>query len=199
MYVFDLAWIPLVNDNTMHKQAAALLTNIWNTSNTAGKLLWQAQVDTDEVEAKAVWQLKAEEEALRTAEVQKEKDNLCQECKKNQSKFFPIPNQPIPQRAPVITTQSAMWHMDKGECIPLWYYTIKGLENTLITYTSIDNDTLTLLHHPDGSTSLIPASSSKESKMSSLIRTSSGRTSVLPPPGGLKVWGGPIGHTITYR
>ena len=54
--------------------------------------------------------------------------------------------------------------MDKGECIPLWYYTNRGLENALTTYTSITNDTLTLLCHPDGSTSLIPASSSKESK-----------------------------------
>ena len=37
------------------------------------------------------------------------------------------------------------------------------VENTLITYTSINNDTLTLLHHPDGS-SFIPTSSTKESK-----------------------------------
>ena len=54
--------------------------------------------------------------------------------------------------------------MDKGECVPLWYYTNKGLENTLIIYTSINNNTLTLLCCPDGSTSLVPASSTKDCK-----------------------------------
>ena len=99
-------------------------------------------------------QQQAEEEALRAAKAQKEKDNICQEeCKKNQSKFLPIPDQPVPQRALVITTQSAMWHIDKGECVPLLYYTNKGLENAL-----------TLLHYPDSSTLLIPASSTKESR-----------------------------------
>ena len=54
--------------------------------------------------------------------------------------------------------------MDKGDCVPLWYYTNKGLENVLATYNSTDNDALTLFCRPDGSTSLIPASSTKESK-----------------------------------
>ena len=54
--------------------------------------------------------------------------------------------------------------MDKGEFVPLWYYTNKGLENALVTYSSTDNDTLTILCHADGSTSLIPASSTRESK-----------------------------------
>ena len=95
----------------------------------------------------------------------KKKDDLHkEEHKKNQTKSLPIPNWPIPQRPPVITSQSATWQMDKGNCIPLWYYTNKGLENTLATYNSTDNDTLTLLCWPDGSTSLIPASSTKESK-----------------------------------
>ena len=42
--------------------------------------------------------------------------------------------------------------MDKGDCVPLWYYTNKGLDNTLSTYNSTDNDALTLLRHPDSST-----------------------------------------------
>ena len=54
--------------------------------------------------------------------------------------------------------------MDKGDCVPLWYYTNKGLKNALSTYNSTDDDTLSLLRGPDGSTSLIPASSTKESK-----------------------------------
>jgi hypothetical protein len=52
--------------------------------------------------------------------------------------------------------------MDKGDCIPLWYFTNKSLENALSTYNSTDDDALTLLRHPDGMTSLIPASSTKD-------------------------------------
>ena len=65
-------------------------------------------MDADEVETKVAWQLQAEEEALRPAEAWKEKDDLQQEGhKKNQSKFLPIPNQPVLQRALVIITQTA--------------------------------------------------------------------------------------------
>ena len=91
--VFELAPVPLVNNNTTHEQAATLLTNFWTSSNTAEKLLCQIQVDADEAEAEAAQQLQAEEEALGAAEAQKERDNLHQEeCKKNQSKFLPIPD-----------------------------------------------------------------------------------------------------------
>ena len=40
----------------------------------------------------------------------------------------------------------------------------QGIGDTLVTYTSIDNDALTLLCHADSSTSLIPVSSTQESK-----------------------------------
>ena len=41
LQVFDQTCTPLVNDMTTHEQAAILLTNLWTTSNTAEKLLWQ--------------------------------------------------------------------------------------------------------------------------------------------------------------
>jgi hypothetical protein len=144
---------------------AALLTNLWTASNTAERILWQAQSDADEADTLAARQLEDEQQALRETEAQKEKEDLLkEERKKNLSKFLPIPDHPIPQKAPVIAAQSATRRMDKGDCVPLWYYTNKGLENALTSYNSTDNDALTLLCRPDGSTSLIPASSTKESK-----------------------------------
>ena len=74
----------------------------------------------------------------------------------------------------IITTQSVTQQMDKGDCVLLWYYTNKGLDKALSTYNSTNNDTLTLLCRPDGSTSLIPTSSTKES---SKTATLNGRTS----------------------
>jgi hypothetical protein len=165
LQVFEQTRTSLVNDTTTHAQAAALLTNLWTASNAAENLLWQAQLDADELDAEAARRQEEEELALREAEAQREKDDLHkEERKKNQGKFLPIPDRPVPQRAPVIAAQSASRRMDKGDCVPLWYYTNKGLENALSTYNSTDNEALTLLRRPDGSTSLIPAASTKESK-----------------------------------
>jgi len=165
LQVFEQTHTPLVNDTTTHVQATALLTNLWTATNTAENLLWQAQLDTDELEAIDARQQEEEELALREAEAQREKEDLRkEEWKKNQGKFLPIPDCPVPQRAPIITAQSALRRMDKGDCVPLWYYTNKGLENALATYDSTDNEALTLIRLPDGSTSLTPATSTKESK-----------------------------------
>ena len=122
-------------------------------------------MDADELEAKISWQQQAEEEAQKKVKAQKEKEDMHKEERKNnKSKFLPTPDCSVPQRAPVIATQSATQHMDKSKHVPLWYYTNKGLENALATYTYTNNDALTMLCHTDRSTSLIPASFTKESK-----------------------------------
>jgi hypothetical protein len=141
------------------------LTNIWTASNVAEKTTWQSQIDADDAIADDVRQQEDAARALREAEAIKEKEDLQkEERKKYQGKFLPIPDRPVPQRAPVIAAQSATRRMDKGDFVPLWYYSNKGLENTLSTYNSTEEDALTLLRRSDGSTSLIPASSTKESK-----------------------------------
>ena len=97
----------IVNDATSHVQAAALLTILWTDSNTVEKLLWQAQVDVDELNVANAQQQQVESIAIREVEVLKEKEDLCkEEQKKNHGKFLPIPDWPVPQRAPVITAQS---------------------------------------------------------------------------------------------
>jgi hypothetical protein len=163
--VFRDTRVPLVNDNSTHDQAAVVLAGIWTASNAAERLLWQFQVDADEQAAEALRHQDREALALREAEAAKEKEDLRkEERKKNHGKFLPIPDRPVPHRPPVIAAQSATRRMDKGDCVPLWYYTNNGLENALSTYNSTDDDALSLLRGPDGSTSLIPASSTKESK-----------------------------------
>ena len=108
LQVFEQTCAPLVNDTTNHEQATALLNNLWTASNTAEKLLWQAQLDADELEVQATHQLEAEQLVLREAEAQKEKEDLHkEECKKNQTKFLPIPDRPVPQKPPIIASQSA--------------------------------------------------------------------------------------------
>jgi hypothetical protein len=162
---FEQTRIALVNENTTHDKAAAILANIWTASNATEKVIWQLQLDADNFLAEAARQQDDEAHALREAEVVKEKEDMQkEERRKNQSKFLPIPDHPVPQHPPVIAAQSASRRMDKGDFVPLWYYTNKGLENALSSYNSTDEDALTLLRHADGSTSLIPASATKESK-----------------------------------
>ena len=91
--VFEQTCLPLINDTTSHVQATALLTNLWTASNVAKKLLWQAQVDMDELDMANALQQQAEAVAVREAKILKEKEDLCkEEQKKNRSKFLSIPD-----------------------------------------------------------------------------------------------------------
>ena len=91
-------------------------------------------MDANKLEVQTAQQHQAEKEAQKEAKAQKEKEDMHKEAsKKNQSKFLPIPNHPVPQRAPVIAAQSATQCMDKDDYVPLRYYTNKGLENALAT------------------------------------------------------------------
>ena len=102
--MFQLTQPPLINITT-HDQAIMLLTNLWMDSNTAEKLLWQAQLNTDKLEAEIIQQQQVEEVTLREAKTQKEQDSLHKDKqKKNQGKFLPIHYHPVPQRAPAITS-----------------------------------------------------------------------------------------------
>jgi hypothetical protein len=54
--------------------------------------------------------------------------------------------------------------MDKGDYIPLWYYSNTGLDDASKAFSILDEDALTLVRKEDGSSSLVPALSSKESR-----------------------------------
>jgi hypothetical protein len=132
--IFQDTCAPLINNTTTHDQAAIILTNIWNVGNAPEKVIWQAQIEADKEEAHALYQQEAAACLLREAEAAKEKEDLYKEERnKNLTKFVPIPNRPVPQYTPIITAQSTTGQMDKGDCIPLWYYTNKGLKNALST------------------------------------------------------------------
>ena len=91
--------ILLVSDTTSHEQATVLLTNLWATGNQAEKLLWQTQVDTDELEAEAVCQQEDEAHTLGEAKVLEDKANLHkEEHQKHQAKF--LPNHPASTEGP---------------------------------------------------------------------------------------------------
>jgi hypothetical protein len=156
---------PIVNPGTDHAQAAVLLTNIWNAQNNLKRQQWQEQLDQDAAEAETRRQEAEEQERVRQEEIDKEKEEQRkEEEKKNAIKYAPIPNRDVPTRPPVIASAIATRRLEKGEYVPLWYFTNAGLEDATKSFNIVDEEALSLIKREDGSTSLVPSLSSKESK-----------------------------------
>jgi hypothetical protein len=163
--IWEATRTPIINPGTDHAQAAVILTNIWNAQNTVEKQQWQAQLDQDAAEAEARREEVEEQERLRQEEIQKEKDEQRkEEEKKNAIKYAPIPDRDVPTRPPVIASAIATRRLEKGEYVPLWYYTNARLEDATKSFNIVDEEALSLIRREDGSTSLVPSLSSKESK-----------------------------------
>ena len=114
-----------------HQQAATILTTVWEAQNTVEKLQWQQQVDRDMEEPKERRQEAEEVDRLRQEVLDREKEEQHkEERKKNKSKFIPIPQRGVPTMPPIIISTIATWCMDKGNYIPLWYFTNAGLDDT---------------------------------------------------------------------
>ena len=141
------------------------LTTVWGAQNTVEKQQWQDQLDQDAAEADKRRQEREEIERVRQEELDKEKEEQCKdERKKNKSKFVPIPARGVPTTPPIIVSAVATWHIDKGDYVPLWYFTNSGLDDAAKTFSILKEDALSLVKRDDGSTSLVPVLSSKESR-----------------------------------
>jgi hypothetical protein len=163
--IYQAVRAPFVNPQTTDEQAAALLTTVWVAQNTVEKQQWQEQIDQDEAE-EDVRRAEAEEEArLRQEESDKEKEEQRkEELKKNKSKYIPIPARGVPTQPPIIVSIMATRRLGKGDYVPLWYYTNAGIDDASKSFSIIDEESLSLIKREDGSTSLVPTASSKETK-----------------------------------
>lgn len=164
--IYEAVRAPFVNDQTTDEQAAILLTNAWTAQNVVERQQWQEQIEQDTAVADARRQEMEEEERQRREELDKEKEEQRkEEMKKNKSKFTPVPARTVPTQPPIITSAVANRRMDRGDYVPLWYYTNSGLDDASRTFNIVDEESMSLVRRSDGSTSLIPAISAKESKI----------------------------------
>ena len=148
-----------------HHQAAIILTTVWGAQNTVEKQQWQDQLNQDAAEVDKRRQEREEIERVRQEELDKEKEEQCKdERKKNKSKFVPIPARGVPTTLLIIVSALATWCMDKGDYVPLWYFTNSGLDDVAKAFSILEEDALSHVKRDDGSTSLVPALSSKESR-----------------------------------
>ena len=167
-YTLDIYFtvrLPFVTPDSDHGQAAAILTTVWEAQNTIEKQQWQDQIDQDVIEANERRIEREELEKRQQEEVDKEREEQQkEERKRNKSKFVPIPHRGVPTLPPIIVSALAMRRMDKGDYIPLWYFTNAGLDDAAKAFSILEEDALSLVKRDDGSTSLVPALASKESR-----------------------------------
>ena len=163
--IYHAVQAPFVTLESTHQQAATILTMVWEAQNTVEKLQWQQQVNRDMEESKERRQEVEEAERLRQEVLDREKEEQHkEERKKNKSKFIPIPQRGVPTMPLIIISTIATRRMDKGDYVPLWYFTNTGLDNASKAFNILEEDALSLIKRGDGSTSLVPVLLSKESR-----------------------------------
>ena len=167
-YALDIYFtvrLPFVTPDLDHRQAAAILTTVWEAQNTVEKQQWQDQIDQDVIKADERRIEREELEKRQQEEVDKEREEQQkEERKRNKSKFVPILHRGVPTLPPIIVSALAMWRMDKGDYVPLWYFTNAGLDDAAKAFSILEEDVLLLVKRDDGSTSLVPTLASKESR-----------------------------------
>ncbi|KAF8799181.1 hypothetical protein BYT27DRAFT_7044024, partial [Phlegmacium glaucopus] len=136
--VYAAARNPFINPNTNEEQAIQFLKDIWQAGNEADKLSWQQQVDDDAIALTEQQRLQSEADVLRVqARIDEEENLRNEEIKKNKMKYTPIPDR------------------------DLWYYTNAGLDEAFRNTNTTDDEAMVMLRRPNGSTSWVPAASTK--------------------------------------
>lgn len=153
---------PLINENANEEQAVQLLRDVWTAGNDADKIRWQVQTEEDDALIAERQRVQAEAEDLRIQNEFEEAETLRkEEMKKNKSKYLPIPDRDVPTVAPVFASSYAVRRMDKGLYVELWYYTNAGLEEASRNSITVDDETMSMVRLPNGSTSWVPAASAR--------------------------------------
>lgn len=155
---------PLVDNGSTNDIAAQLLTAIWNTQHTIDCQHWQAQVDADTATENTCRTQHKEEKKRLKEEAEKERvESEKEEQKKNKVKYTLIPNRPIPSQQPVIASISALKKLAKGKYVPLWYWSLAGIEAARSSFINSDTQMFTFIKDNNGSTTLTPTISERES------------------------------------
>ena len=153
---------PLINENANEEQAIQLLRDVWTAGNEADKIRWQVQTDKDDALIAERQHIQTEAEDLRIQNEFEEAETLRKdEMKKNKSKYLPIPDRDVPTIAPVFASSYMVRRMDKGLYVELWYYTNAGLEEASHNSITIDDETMSMVQLPNGSTSWVPAAAAR--------------------------------------
>ena len=162
--IYTAARAPFINETTTEEQAIQFLKALWTAGNDADKVKWQQQIVDDDLALTETRRQQAEADAvIAQAEVDEAETLRKEEMKKNKTKYLPIPDRDVPTIAPVIASNYAIRKMEKGLYVELWYYTNAGLDDALHSSNTVDDEAMVMLRQSNGSTSWVPAASTKTS------------------------------------
>ncbi|KAG1824530.1 uncharacterized protein BJ212DRAFT_1475838 [Suillus subaureus] len=157
---------PFVSTTVTNAQAAESLKVVWVATNDDLCVQWQQQVVEDE-------HLRAEQEHLAGEESlclqqahQLEEETAClDERKKNKFKHTEILMQPRPDtnEDEAFVSDFALWKIDKGQFVELYYWTNDSLDETLAPQNTQDDEGL-IPSEQNGATVWLSTAASKPSK-----------------------------------
>lgn len=149
--------------NLTDAEAAAALLNVWQADNILQKTNWTAQLAADALHLANEQQLEDDEQAardaLRTKELEDARDD---ERKKNRRKYVALVPRKKTVLLPRIPLPYATKRMEKGDWVPMWFFTPEGFKAASAANGSGDDDPMTLTRNDDGT--LTTATSVKSPK-----------------------------------
>lgn len=148
---FEEAHLLFTVEGKSNQEAAALLRNLWDFSNTKAIKAWDQQC-TQEIEAQQEDHKRQEQEEERQCLLHEQEEQAMQEeRKKYKNKFAPIPDRPLPSTSLLLPLQHALNKLHKGDYVLLYFFTNKGIREAEDA-SSGDKDLLTLVQTDKGPT-----------------------------------------------
>ena len=145
-----------------NEEAAQHLLDLWHTQNAIEQQDWDAQQELNaEQQHLALENRQREEEDAQRAKLQEEEEARKEERKKNHSKFLPFADVLPSSTIPITPLPLTLRKLRKGEYIPFYFFTNKGLADAQSISQSTDEDALAFMPDEQGIHSLIPIASAK--------------------------------------
>ncbi|KAG9314869.1 hypothetical protein JVU11DRAFT_3968 [Chiua virens] len=129
------------------EEATALLKEVWHFNHYRAIAAWDQQRRTEQEELEQACRQKELDHA---AHKQEHQLALQEERKKHKNKFLPISNRPLPSHSLFIPLQHTLNKLNKGEYVPLYYFSNKGMHEAKEKTPNLDDDVLTLTHTDGG-------------------------------------------------
>jgi len=157
---------PLISGDTTEAQAVQFLRTIWIAGNNADKTRWAAQLQNDENERAHHLRLN-DERVAQLEEVQRieKEDAQKEEIKKNKAKYTPLVDRDVPTEPPVVASLYATRRVDKGLYVEMYHWTNAGLQEALRTLPAVDDESMTMIHLADGTSTFVPAAAARDKKV----------------------------------
>ncbi|KAG9310696.1 hypothetical protein JVU11DRAFT_9290 [Chiua virens] len=129
-------------------QAAALLREVWRFNHQKACETWDQVRQAEEEEEEERLARQAEQRQIN--QEQEKQLALQEERKKYKYEYLPIPDRPLPSHDTFIPPQHAINKLKKGEHVPPYYFTNRGIQEAEEEAPNLDDDVLTLTRMDEG-------------------------------------------------